>query len=77
MLCDRIAQEIISEIRCISTEGGCICLLIYCLMEGIYHYLRQRLGHIADSETDDLLVRICLLICSDLLRDSGKKIAAW
>ena len=45
------------------------------VMHGVHDALGQRLGHIADAQTDDLLLRVCLLIGGDFVGNVHKEVA--
>ena len=49
--------------------------LIGCIVHGLDHTLCQRLGHIANAQTDDLLLRVCLLISGHLVSDVHEQVA--
>ena len=44
-------------------------------MHGVHDALGQRLGHVADAQTDDLLLRVRLLIGGDLVGNVHKEVA--
>ena len=49
--------------------------LVGSVMHGLDHALGQRLGHIADAQTDDLLFRVCLLISSHFVGNVHEQVA--
>ena len=63
VLCDCLAQKFISQIRCIAMECLGMSHLIYRFMHSLNDCRSQWLCNITDSQTDNVLVRICLLIC--------------
>ena len=56
-------QKFISQIRCIAVECLGMSHLIYRFMHSLNDCRSQWLCNITDSQTDNVLVRICLLIC--------------
>ena len=55
VLCDGVAQEVVTLFRAIAAEGGAVAHFIDGFVHGIAHGLGQRLGHIADAATDQAL----------------------
>ena len=76
VLDDRFRQEGIALLRAIATEGFGFCHLIDSLVHGLDAGSRQRLGNIADAETDDIRIRMRLLECLDPAGDFCEEIAA-
>ena len=62
VLYDRTTQKLITKVRCIALKCLLHAHLGYCLMQTVYDGWCEWLGYITDTKTDDLLVRICLLI---------------
>ena len=57
----------------------CLCMahLINCFVHGLDDCRCNWLCNITDTKTDDLFVRVCLLICIYLLSDGTEQLAAW
>ena len=73
---DSGSQELITEIRGVSVKSLPVRHLVDGFMKSVDHCRRQRLGHVADSETHDLILWMRLLISGHFLRYIGKKIAS-
>ena len=54
-----LLQEGVALLRAIAVEAFLGTHLVGSVMHGLDHALGQRLGHIADAQTDDLLFRVC------------------
>ena len=70
VLHDCTTQKFIAKIRCIALKCLLHAHLGYCLMQAVNDCRCEWLGYITDTKTDDLLVRICFLICTYFLADS-------
>ena len=70
------AQELISEIRCITVEGLCISHFCNCTMHCIDNCRCQWLGNITDSKTNQCFLRICSLVCTYFFCNRAEQIAA-
>ena len=70
------SQKFIPKIRCIAMEGFCYAHLRNRTMQCINDHRCKWLGHIADSQTDDLFIRVLLCKCVYFLSDRGKKVTA-
>ncbi len=66
------SQESIALIRCISVEGLCMSHFLHSSVKSLDDRRRQGLCHVPDPQADDFFIRICLLICCDLLCNIGE-----
>ena len=57
-----LAQPFGTLLQSVAVECACVRLVIYRLVESVNHHGRERTLHIADSETEDMLVGVLLLI---------------
>ena len=76
IFCDGAAQEFIPQIRRVAVECLRRSHLVHSLVQGLDNGRSQRLSHIADSQTDQLFVRMRLGISRDFFPDGGKKITS-
>ena len=72
---DGLLQEGVALLRAIAVETFLGAHLVGSVMHGLDHALGQRLGHIADAQTDDLLFRVCLLISSHFVGNVHEQVA--
>ena len=76
VLCDRAAQALITEVRCVSLECLLVRHLIDCAVQCIDDDRSERLGDVADAHADDFLVRIGRRELADLAADGREQVAA-
>ena len=69
---DRIAQELIAKVGSVTMKSLRFSHLIHRTVQCINDSRCQRLRHISDSQTDDLLIRVCCGIRIYLFTDGGK-----
>ena len=55
---NRLAEKGSAYLRHISVKGGCLCLIINCLMERPDHRIAKGQGYIAHAHSEDLLAGI-------------------
>ena len=72
ILCNGIAQEFITKVGSVTMKSLRFSHLIHCTVQRINDSGCQRLCHVTDAQTDDLLVRVCCGIRTYLFADGGK-----
>ena len=72
---NRLAQKVVALLRAIAAKAGGIGHLVRGLVQRGNAGGRQRLGHIASAQADQVLVRVLLLKGTDAPGDVGKQIA--
>ena len=70
-----LLEEGVALLRAVAVEALFGAHLLGSVAHGLHHTLCQRLGHIADAQTDDLLFRVCFLICSYLVGNVHEQVA--
>ena len=76
VIADRLAQEAVALLAGdVAVEGFFMCLLLDSVVHSPRHRGRQRQGDIADAQTDDVGVRVRLLVIGDLMGNGAEKIA--
>ena len=71
-----ISKELITEIRRIAVEGLGMSHLVHRLVQRLNDRRGKRLCDVSDSETYDLLVRMCRAVGADLFANRREKIAS-
>ena len=70
-----IDEEVVTMFWSIASEGLTVGTFIHSSMHGLNCCIGQRTGHVANTETDDVCLRMFGLICIHLLGNLGKEIA--
>ena len=76
VLDNRLAQEVVASLRTVASEGSLHCHLFHCFVHGLDNGRTERLGHVANAQTDDSLLGVRYLVGVHLLGDVGKEIIA-
>ena len=76
VLDNRLAQEVVASLRTVASEGGLHCHLFHRFVHGLDNGRTERLGHVANAQTDDSLLGVRYLVGVHLLGDVGKEIIA-
>ena len=74
VLDDSLAKKVVATLRTIATEGSLYCHLIHCLVHRLDDGRAERLGYVADAQTDYSLLRVGNLVGLHLLCDVGKQV---
>ena len=72
---NRLAQKVVALLRAIAAKAGGIGHLVRGLVQRGNAGGRQRLGHVANAQADQVFVRVLLLKGADAPGDVGKQIA--
>ena len=72
---DLLAQKGVALFRTVSVEIALASLIVHRLVHGGDDGRRQRLGDVADAETDHLRVRMRLLMCGHAMGDLRKEVS--
>ena len=74
VLDDSLTEEVVASLRTVASEGSLNCHLIHCLVHRLDDGRTERLGYVADAQTDYSLLRVGNLVGLHLLCDVGKQI---
>ena len=75
-LADGIHQEVVAEVRAVAAEGLLTAHLVHSLVQCLDDSRHQRLGHVADAQTDDVGVGMRRLIFLHAPRNLRKQVGA-
>lgn len=73
---DGFYQEVISLFGAVAAEGAFVGHFVYGLVHGFDADGRQRPGHVADAQADDVLFGVSDFECVDFLGDVREQVAA-
>ena len=76
VLDDSLAEEVVTALRTIATEGSLYGHLIHSLVHRLDDGRAERLGYITDAQTDYTLLWMCNLVGCYLLCDVGEQVIA-
>ena len=71
----RLVQEAVALLIAVAVEGLLLGLILNGCVQCVDNSRYQRTGYVADAQTDDISLRVCLGILAHLAGDGGEQIA--